>query len=164
MKNNRVFIGIGSNLGDREQNLYNALRLMHRSPKINLAGTSPIYETEPVGINDHPDYLNMTAEITTTLEPLELLNALQDIEDELGRKGRGTMSPRIIDLDILLYGDQVFSHESLVIPHPRLTDRKFALQTLMDLDPDLGHPATGLTIQRHFEECSDTSRVELYRK
>jgi len=161
---NRVFIGVGSNLGDRKQNIYNALQLMHESPFINVVQTSELYETEPVGVKGHPDYLNLTLEIATTLEPLQLLETLQTIENKLGRTERGALKSRIIDLDILLFGEQIINTDSLVIPHPRITERKFVLRALLDIDPNLRHPATGLAIQQHFDDCKDTSKCEQYRK
>jgi 2-amino-4-hydroxy-6-hydroxymethyldihydropteridine diphosphokinase len=164
MKNNRAFIGLGSNLGNREENLYNGLRLMHYFPDINVVGTSAIYETEPVGVIGHPDYLNMTAEILTTRDPFQLLEALQSVEDELGRSDRGQLKPRVLDLDILLFGDQVIDTESLVIPHPRLTERKYALQTLLDIDKNIVNPRTGLTIQHHFDQCENRSKHQLFRE
>ena len=154
---------MGSNLGDREQNLYGALRLMHYYPDINVVGTSGIYETEPVGVEGHPDYLNMAAEILTTRNPMELLEALQSIEDKLGHE-RGALKPRVIDLDILLFGDQIVDTDSLVIPHPRMTERKFVLQTLLDIDQNLRDPRTGDTIQQYFDMCSTESQYRLLRR
>jgi 2-amino-4-hydroxy-6-hydroxymethyldihydropteridine diphosphokinase len=164
MKNVRAFIGMGSNLGNREENLYSGLRLMHYFADINVVGTSAIYETEPVEVIGHPDYLNMAAEILTTRDPFHLLEALQSVEDELGRSDRGEVKPRVIDLDILLFGDQVVDTESLVIPHPRLTKRKYALQALLDIDRNLVNPKTGLTIQQHFDRCENKSKFKLYRE
>jgi 2-amino-4-hydroxy-6-hydroxymethyldihydropteridine diphosphokinase len=164
MRNNRVFIGLGSNLGNREENIYNALRLMHYYPTINVIETSAIYETEPVGVNGHPDYLNMAVEILTSQNPEQLLKVLQSIEDNLGRRGRGEMTPRTIDLDILLFGNKIVKTESLIIPHPRLTERKFVLQMLLDIDPTLRHPTTGMLIKKHFDKCKDTTRCTLFRK
>ncbi len=158
MKAERVFVGIGSNQGDRKTNIYNALQLMHTSPSVNLTNTSELYETEPVGVSGHPDYLNLTAEISTTLNPDQLLELLQDIENKLGRENRGDLTPRPIDLDILLFGIRILESEALTIPHPRLIDRKFVLQTLTDLNPNLSHPVTKKTIAQHLEECQDNSR------
>ncbi|KPL07622.1 hypothetical protein AMJ86_03765 [bacterium SM23_57] len=164
MKNSRVFIGLGSNLGNREEHIYNALRLMHYLPTINVVGTSPIYETEPIGVEGHPDYLNMTAEIITTLQPEELLHALQSLEAELGRYSHGNLEPRTIDLDILIFGDQVVDADFLTIPHPRITERRYVLRTLLDIDANLHHPGTGLTIRHHFDTCKDTTRYTVFRK
>ena len=161
---NRVFIGVGSNLRDRKQNIYSALQLMHESPFINVVQTSELYETEPVGVESHPNYLNIAVEIATTLEPLQLLEILQTIEDKLGRAERGALKPRTIDLDILLFGEQVIDTDSLVIPHPRMTERKFVLRTLLDIDPNLQHPVTKLTVHQHYENCTDTSQFTVYRK
>jgi 2-amino-4-hydroxy-6-hydroxymethyldihydropteridine diphosphokinase len=136
---------------------------MHESPFINVVQTSELYETEPVGVEGHPNYLNIAVEIATTLEPLQLLEILQTIEDKLGRTERGTLKPRTIDLDILLFGEQIIQAEALVIPHPRMTERKFVLRTLMDIDPNLQNPATNLTIQQHFENCTDISKFTIYR-
>jgi 2-amino-4-hydroxy-6-hydroxymethyldihydropteridine diphosphokinase len=136
---------------------------MHESPFINVVQTSELYETEPVGVEGHPNYLNIAVEIATTLEPLQLLEILQTIEDKLGRTERGTLKPRTIDLDILLFGEQIIQAEALVIPHPKMTERKFVLRTLMDIDPNLQNPATNLTIQQHFENCTDISKFTIYR-
>jgi 2-amino-4-hydroxy-6-hydroxymethyldihydropteridine diphosphokinase len=163
MKNIRAFIGMGSNLGNREENLYNGLRIMHTFSDINVVGTSAIYETEPVGVTGHPEYLNITAEILTTRDPYQLLEALQLVEDELGRADRGEMKPRVIDLDILLFGDQVVDTDSLIIPHPHLTERRYALQTLLDIDRSLINPATGISILQHFDQCNTRFKFELYR-
>jgi 2-amino-4-hydroxy-6-hydroxymethyldihydropteridine diphosphokinase len=160
----RVFIGMGSNLGDRKQHIYNALQLMHASPFINVVQTSELYETEPVGVEGHPDYLNLTVEVATTLNPQDLLETLHAVEDKLGRTDRGALKPRTIDLEILLYGERIVNTESLVIPHPRMTERKFVLRTMLDIDRNLRHPMTGLTIQRLFDSCTDTSRCQLYKK
>ena len=164
MKNIRAFIGLGSNLGNREENLYIGLRMIHYFADINVVGTSAIYETEPVGVAGHPDYLNMTTEILTTRDPFQLLEALQSVEDDLGRSDRGDLKPRIIDLDILLFGDQVVDTESLVIPHPRLIERKYILQTLLDIDKALVNPKTGLAIQQHFDRCDNKSKFKLFRE
>ena len=156
-------MGLGSNLGNREEYLYNALRLMHYSRAINVVNTSAIYETEPVGVENHADYLNITAEIFTTLNPQQLLDTLQGIEDELGRDRQGELAPRTIDIDILLFGDNVVNSDALIIPHPRMTERKFVLRTLMDIDQQLRHPKTGRTIEEHFDGCSDVSEYRLFR-
>lgn len=162
MKAKHVFVGIGSNRGDRKAKIYYALQLMHASPSVNLINTSDLYETEPVGVSGHSDYLNLTAEIRTTLNPNQLLELLQSIEDRLGRENRGELTPRTIDLDILLYGNQIMESETLTVPHPRLTERKFVLLTLVELNPDLTHPITGKTIAEHLEECLDNSRCEKF--
>ncbi len=162
MKAERVFVGIGSNQGDRKANIYYALQLMHSSPSVNLVNTSELYETEPVGVSEHPDYLNLTAEVSTTLSPQQLLELLQDIENRLGRENRGDLTPRPIDLDILLYGNHILESEALTIPHTRMIDRRFVLQTLADLNQNLSHPVTGKTIVQHLKESQDHSRCEKF--
>ena len=134
----RAFVGLGSNLGDREATIREAASLLgpHR--------LSPILETEPWGYADQPRFLNAVAELETGLTPRELLDRLLAIERELGRtRGGPRYGPRTIDLDLLLYGDEVIDEPGLVVPHPRLHERRFALEPLAELDPSLEIPGRG---------------------
>jgi 2-amino-4-hydroxy-6-hydroxymethyldihydropteridine diphosphokinase len=132
----RAFVGLGSNLGDREDYLRRAL------DRLGAARVSSIRETEPVGVTDQPNFLNAVAEVETDLTARELLQLLLEIERELGRdRSRGQRwGPRTIDLDLLLYGDDVIAEPGLTVPHPRLAERSFVLEPLHELDPELVLP------------------------
>lgn len=135
----RAFLGLGSNLGDRLQNLRQAITAL-RDQGIEIKQTSSIYETDPVG-PPQPDFLNAAAEIETSLPPLDLLATLKQTETALGRQRAEPWGPRLIDLDLLLYGTESVNEPNLVIPHPELTKRAFALVPLLEIDPDLELPS-----------------------
>ncbi|HVN62471.1 MAG TPA: 2-amino-4-hydroxy-6-hydroxymethyldihydropteridine diphosphokinase [Gaiellaceae bacterium] len=136
----RVHIGLGSNLGDREAALRGALELLGD----DVVAVSSFRETDPVGYLDQPRFLNAAAALETALEPRALLDRLLEVERELGRTRDGPrFGPRTIDLDLLLYGDRVIDEPGLVVPHPRLAERRFALEPLAELDPDLVVPGLG---------------------
>ena len=136
-----VYIALGSNLGDREHNLRQALRLL--PPLVQVEAVSALYESKPQPPAPPPDYLNAACRAATELAPHELLRHLQDIERRLGRTPGPRWSPRPIDLDIALYDGLVLEDPDLVIPHPRLLERNFVLQPLLDLDSSLVHPKSG---------------------
>ena len=141
----RVYLALGTNLGDRILNLTHALTLL--PPAVTVLRCSPMYETPPWGYTDQPVFLNMVCEAATPLEPLDLLKRLKFLEEKMGRQESVRFGPRLIDLDILFYNDLVFQDERLEIPHPRLAERAFVLVPLADLAPDLAHPVTQQTIQ-----------------
>ena len=141
-----VYLSLGSNVGDRERMLGEALRLLE-SPGLHVARVSPVYETEPQDLKNQPWFLNLVAEVQTGLFPMQLLTRVRKIERELGRKRTVDKGPRSIDIDILLYGESVIDSHDLVVPHPRMTERRFVLQPLADLAPDLRHPVLRRTIK-----------------
>jgi len=141
----RVFLGLGSNLGNREAYLRTALTAL--ASVVAIDAISSIYETEPVGYSDQPRFLNAVCSGTTALEPLALLCAIKQIERDLGRTPTIRYGPRLIDIDILLYGDLILDTPKLQIPHPRLVERAFMLLPLMEIAPDLCHPGTRQTIR-----------------
>ncbi len=145
----RAYVGMGSNLGDRAGNLLLALRGMAKAG-LSVARLSSVYETEPAGVlEEQPAFLNMVAELFGPLpEPVELLRLLLDIELSLGRRRPRPLAPRTLDLDLLLYGTQVFETESLTLPHPRLHQRRFVLAPLAELIPDARHPLLETTFAR----------------
>lgn len=129
----RCYIGIGSNLGDRDKNILDAIRRLRGTKGIEVKAVSGIYETEPVGGPAQPKYLNGVIEIETLLEPKELLSVLQAIENKLGRERMVKNGPRTIDLDILTYGNEKIDEPDLKIPHPRMNERKFVQVPLMEI-------------------------------
>jgi len=141
----KAFVGIGSNLGEPERQIAAALELLRAVDGIDVVAVSSLRETEPVGYLDQPNFLNGAAALETELSPRELLDRLLAIELQLGRE-RGTgprFGPRTIDLDLLLYGDVVVEEPGLTVPHPRLAERRFALEPLAELDPELEIPGQG---------------------
>jgi 2-amino-4-hydroxy-6-hydroxymethyldihydropteridine diphosphokinase len=153
----KAYISAGSNLGSREAHLECAVDELAKSGKVGRV--SSFFETEPVGFTDQPWFLNLAIELETRLPPAELLRVCLDIENARGRERSFPNAPRTLDLDILLYGDTVVYKENLVIPHPRLAVRKFVLEPLAQIAPDLMHPTLKQSIRILLENCSDTSRV-----
>ena len=140
----RAFIGLGANLGPREVTLLRAVDLLAADSGIDVLEISQLRETEPVGDVEQPSFVNGAVAVETTLSPRELLNALLRVERELGRVRDGERwGPRTIDLDLLLYGDEIVDEEGLRVPHPRLHERRFALEPLVDLEPELEIPGLG---------------------
>lgn len=137
-----AYIGLGSNMGDREQNLGNAVRALGRHPLITISGKSSILETEPVDYLDQPRFLNMIIVAETDLTPHELLKTTGKIELEMGRRKTVPKGPRTIDLDILLYDDIILKTGDLTIPHPEIKNRQFIMRHLIELNPELADPET----------------------
>jgi 2-amino-4-hydroxy-6-hydroxymethyldihydropteridine diphosphokinase len=133
-----IYLGLGSNLGNRARNIYAALRRLRSH--VRLDRVSSLYETEPVGVTDQPWFLNLVCLGQTALQPEALLVAVKGIERDMGRKEGVRFGPRLIDIDILFYDDLVVRTERLEIPHPRLHQRGFVLIPLMELAPELVHP------------------------
>jgi len=127
------YIGVGSNLGERDRNIEKAIDELGKIQGIEVKKVSKIYETEPVGDVNQPEYLNGVLEIETLLGPIDLLRAVQDIENKLGRKRTVKWGPRVIDLDILTYGNEVIDEPDLKIPHPLMNERKFVQKPLKDV-------------------------------
>ena len=140
-----AYIGLGANLGEREKTIEEALRRIEADDRTSLLRSTVPIETDPVGYEDQPRFLNAAASLATTRSPRELLDLLLEIERDLGRiRGRGPRyGPRTIDLDLLLYGDERIDVETLEVPHPRLHERRFVLEPLAELDPALVVPGRG---------------------
>lgn len=154
-----VYLSLGSNIGNRERNLRMAIDRLD-APDFRVQRVSPVYETEPVDYTDQEWFLNLVVEAETFLSPEELLARSQQIEHHLGRVRTVAKGPRIIDIDILLYGDIVLHTAALEIPHPRMEQRRFVLAPLADLAPDLRHPVTGRTAR----EMLDAAPAALVRR
>jgi 2-amino-4-hydroxy-6-hydroxymethyldihydropteridine diphosphokinase len=140
----RAYVGLGANLGRREETLRAAIELLGQAEGVEVTAVSELRETDPVGVRDQPRFLNGAVAVETTLTPRELLDLLLGIELELGRIRDGTRwGPRTVDLDLLLYAEELVDEPGLRIPHPRLHERRFALEPLAELDPKLSIPGRG---------------------
>lgn len=154
-----VYIALGTNIGQRAQNMRQALDELESI--LEVGERSPIYETPPWGLEDQPDFLNQVIRGETELEPVELIKALKEIEAEMGRVPTVRYGPRLIDLDLLFYDDLVFEADKLSIPHPRMRKRAFVLVPLADLAPDLVHPVYRKTVNEMLSEV-DAGGIKVY--
>ncbi|HSJ23280.1 MAG TPA: 2-amino-4-hydroxy-6-hydroxymethyldihydropteridine diphosphokinase [Longimicrobiales bacterium] len=154
-----VWLGLGSNVGVREDQLAAAVRALRTV--LHVDALSPVYETTPVGYADQPDFLNMVVRGTSVLEPAGLLGAVKDLERELGREATFRMGPRTIDIDILLYDDVVLDVPGLRVPHPGLTSRAFVLAPLLELDPGLGDPVSGRPLAEFLQRTGTAGLIRV---
>jgi len=155
----RAYIGLGSNIGDRRAALEEAARRLETGAG-RIAARSPVYRAEPVEVVDQEEFLNQVLGIDTTLEAADLLLRCLDIERAMGRVRTRDKGPRVIDLDLLFYGDATLAGHGLEVPHPRLHVRRFVLAPLAEIAPGLRHPRLGLTVAELLARCPDVSRVE----
>lgn len=149
----RVFVGIGSNLGNKEGNIRNSIKLMKE--KCKVLKSSSLFETEPVGYKNQDRFINCAVEIETKLRPLELLDFFQSIEKRLKRAKTMRNGPRTIDLDVLFYDDLIINEKNLVIPHPRLHERLFVLEPLKEIAPELVHPVLNKRIEDIYQDLKN---------
>jgi 2-amino-4-hydroxy-6-hydroxymethyldihydropteridine diphosphokinase len=161
LENHIVYLALGSNLGDRQANLKQAIASL--SPQMEVKAKSRVYETPPWGYTDQPKFLNQVVKVDTYVGPEPLLKHLKRLEIALGRVPSFQNGPRLIDIDILFYDDLVLNKPSLVIPHPQLHERAFVLMPLNDIAPALSHPSTGKTVNEMLMSC-DTSGITVYEK
>ncbi len=162
MKN--VFLGLGSNICNRETYLRKAVSALGDREDVQINRISSIYETEPWGKKDQDVFLNQVAEIETELGPRKLMAVCQEIEKSLGREKNEKWGPRTIDIDLLLFGDQIVDENNLHVPHPRLSERLFVLIPLCEVASGVIVPGLGQTVQNVLERCPDRGSVKLYRK
>jgi len=153
-----AYLLIGGNLGDRAAQLAEAKAWIGQLCGRVLRSSS-LYETAAWGMEDQPDFLNQVLEVETALPPRQLLVSILEVEAKMGRTRGVRYGPRTIDIDILLYGDEVLEEEDLLIPHPRLADRRFALEPLHELVPELLHPCTGQRVRTMLASCADPLAV-----
>lgn len=142
-----AYLGLGSNIGDREESLKNALNKISETPGITVSKISSRYETKPYGKTDQPDFINMAVEIDTNLTPLDLLEAVLGIEHELGRVRTETWGPRSIDIDVLLYEELELDLTDLKVPHPEMHLRSFVIDPMNEIAPKREHPTLKMTIE-----------------
>ena len=154
-----VYVGLGSNVGDREAMLKAALEQLENLPQTALLKVSSFYETEPVGVADQPWFLNAVAQLDTDLTPGQVLWNLLRVERVLGRVRSERRGPRTIDLDLLLAGELIIDEPGLVVPHPEMLSRAFVLVPLVEIEPQLVHPATGETLLQHLARLGSGQTV-----
>ena len=149
-------MGLGSNLGDRAKNLQTALSELAQMPTISITRVSSLYETAPVGVTAQPEFINAVAALETSLTPAALLAAFLHLENKMGRVRTFRWGPRVIDLDLLLYGQEQIALPELIVPHPRLHERAFVLMPLAEIAPDLVLPGAAQTIRELANDfCGD---------
>jgi 2-amino-4-hydroxy-6-hydroxymethyldihydropteridine diphosphokinase len=156
-----VYLSLGSNLGDREKNLRAAIAALANA-KVRVTRVSSFYETEPVDLREQPWFLNCVVQAQTEAPALDLLRALREIESRMGSTKLVPKGPRLLDLDILLYGDESIDTPELQVPHPRMLQRKFVLVPLAEIAPHLKHPSWSATAEELLRSTSDRSEVRSF--
>ena len=152
-----AYLGLGSNMGNRQDNLERALDFL--SQRLRIEKVSSIYDTEPVGDVNQPRFLNLVCQVYTSLTPMALLTLGKGIESKLGRVSGKSNAPRPIDIDVLFYDEQIIETPELVIPHPKLTERAFVLIPLAQIAPDLVHPVNSKTVRELLEGLTEVQGV-----
>ncbi len=147
----KVYAGLGSNLGNRRENIIRAIDRLDTYEEIHIKEKSGFYDTTPVGGPPQPDYVNCAVGFETGLEPQTLLKEFKNIEIALGRKPGVRWGPRVVDLDVLLYGDRIVNEHNLKIPHERMHERVFVLGPLCEISPDIKHPVLGISVSELLE-------------
>ena len=158
---NKVFLLIGGNIGDRLQNLHQAIALLSAScgPVIQQ---SAVYETAAWGKTDQAAFLNQALLLTTSLPAQELITTILSVEEEMGRRRMEKFGPRVIDIDILFFNDEIINEPNLIVPHPQLQNRRFALAPMFEIAPALVHPVLNKTIAELLAECPDELEVSKF--
>jgi 2-amino-4-hydroxy-6-hydroxymethyldihydropteridine diphosphokinase len=159
-----AYLSLGSNVGDREQYLKNAIKLLNDHHEIEVTRVSSIYETDPVGYTDQGEFLNLVLEIKTSLSAETLLHQCLQVEKDLGREREFRWGPRIIDLDILLYNHENIETEELIVPHPRMHERAFVLVPLVELSQTIKHPKYNTPMIALLDEIPDKEGVRLWKQ
>lgn len=159
-----VYLGLGSNMGDRMGYLRKAVRSLKETEDIRFVTVSPVYESESLGVVEQPPFLNAVVCIETFHSPEDLMLLTQAIERSLGRNGKGTGGPRTMDIDLLFYDDLIMNTPELTIPHPRIADRAFVLLPLSDIAPSFQHPVLGKTVVSLLQDRCRGQHLVLYRE
>jgi 2-amino-4-hydroxy-6-hydroxymethyldihydropteridine diphosphokinase len=158
--NTEIYLGLGGNLGDPPATFQQALKLIGEFAQVSKV--SKLYKTKPYGFADQPDFYNAAAQLSSNLSPLDLLAQLQEVEKQLGKKVVRENGPRIIDLDLLVYGEEVIDLAELTVPHPGILSRDFVLKPLADLNPMLTHPAwNGQSLQSAMNQLKESFLIEV---
>ncbi|MFE8698838.1 2-amino-4-hydroxy-6-hydroxymethyldihydropteridine diphosphokinase [Cytobacillus sp. FJAT-53684] len=162
--NNEAYIALGSNIGDRFENLKQAIECLKAISEVDLVSVSSVYETDPVGYEDQEQFLNMVIQVKTGFTPFKLLDVCLEIEKELGRKRDIRWGPRTIDLDILLYNQENIKTEKLFIPHPRMQERAFVIIPLLEIQPNIKLPSMEIPLQAILEDIPDREGVRIWKR
>lgn len=157
----RIYLSVGSNVGDREAHLREAIDRLGETTDVQ--NVSPIYETDPVGVTDQPSFLNLAVSADTDLSPRDLLAAVKRIEWEIGRRPTYRWGPRVVDIDIVLYGGEVVSETDLTVPHKEMAQRAFVLVPLADIAAEAIHPASGMTVAAMRDQVPGRETVRRYQ-
>jgi 2-amino-4-hydroxy-6-hydroxymethyldihydropteridine diphosphokinase len=157
-----VYISIGSNIGDLLDNCCRAIEALRSDPDIYVIERSSFYRTAPVDFREQDWFLNAALKLQTAVQPIQLLKRMQAIQHKLGRKADTVrFGPRVIDMDIIFYGNQVFETAELILPHPRMHKRRFVLQPICDIDPTIVHPLLGVSVQNLLNQLvTDGQEIE----
>jgi 2-amino-4-hydroxy-6-hydroxymethyldihydropteridine diphosphokinase len=161
---NTAFIALGSNIGNRYDNIVNAINRLITNPAIRMVNFSSIYETDPVGYEDQDLFLNMVIKVQSSLSAMELLDTCLNVETELGRKREIKWGPRTIDLDILIFNQENIESEKLIVPHPRMLERAFVLIPLVEIDQNLRLPGVDKPLNILLNELPDKEGVRLWKR
>jgi 2-amino-4-hydroxy-6-hydroxymethyldihydropteridine diphosphokinase len=164
MNRNIAYIALGTNIGDREQNLKEAIQFLNDDSKISTLAVSSIYETKPIGFTEQEDFLNMVIKINTQYNPRGLIERTMKIEERLGRVRDVHWGPRIIDLDILLFNQDNIESEQLIVPHPRMTERAFVMIPLIEIAGDINIPNVTSSVQQLVDLLNDKEGVRLWKR
>ncbi|WP_409252502.1 2-amino-4-hydroxy-6-hydroxymethyldihydropteridine diphosphokinase [Bacillus sp. SCS-153A] len=162
--NSYAYLSLGSNVGDREHYLKDAIRTLNEHHEIEVTRVSSIYETDPVGFTEQGKFLNLVLEIRTSLKAETLLRQCLQVEKDLGREREFRWGPRIIDLDILLYNEENIETEELIVPHPRMHERSFVLVPLTELSQTIKHPKFNAPMVDLLDEIPDKEGVRLWKQ
>ncbi|OKL35795.1 2-amino-4-hydroxy-6-hydroxymethyldihydropteridine diphosphokinase [Domibacillus mangrovi] len=161
--NHFVYLSLGTNMGDRELFLKEAVKLLCQKEKMHIEVVSSIYETDPVGFIDQPPFLNIVLKARTSLSAVEVLGVCMEIENELGRKRDLRWGPRTIDLDILLYNHDNIKSENLIIPHPRMKERAFVLIPLVEIDATIQIPDISMPLEQYLHYVQGKEGVNIWK-
>lgn len=159
-----AYVGIGSNIDKRQDHLYHALEALQNHPQITIKGFSSIYETEPVGFEEQGLFLNMVIRVETDLSAVQLLKTCLEIENILGRKREKRWGPRNIDIDILLFEEEIIHSEQLIVPHPRMSERGFVVIPLLEIDKDIKLPTMKQPLGDFFYKKNDKKGVRIWKQ